>query len=513
MRIQKLFFVISLLTTFTVLAQTDPGKRLKSDVKFLADDLLMGRRTPSEGLDIAALYLSNQLGAYGWQPANDGSYFQTFDIESFDPVESEYRILINGIDLAPEDYIFISGRMDPKQTPIQYDLVFLGQGIFAPEKNIDDYRNVDLQGKAGVALYGAPWEMDLHAIHSCDRAAGKAVQVSVRNGKLLIYVTEELDETAANREIGAEIPMLKEISRLPVASLSESRDLKTTEIAPILMITPEVFDRTLARIAGNSYAGWQKKFIGKQQIKSFTMEARIKITIEANMNRQTTQNVVAAKVSKDPNLGHEWLVLSAHYDHVGAIEAAEGMDGIFNGADDNASGTAAILEVARKISTEDLRRSVMILFSCGEENGLLGSAYFISHPLMQLDKVILNVNADMVGRSSGTLNCINTGSDELYQRALNIGIDRSIKVMPDPFPSWRLVYFIDSFSFARNNIPFIQFMTDFHPDYHQPTDEVQFIKFDELERITELIYEMTKYYANGGERPTFKRPAWFLTAN
>jgi hypothetical protein len=513
MRNKKVFFVIIFLAALGVQAQTDSGKRLKTDMQFLADDLLKGRRTPSEELNIAALYLSNQLESYGLQPANEGSYFQTFSIKSFAPKESKYRITLNGSDLAPDEYVFIPIDMFPRQDPVEYNLAFLGQGIFAPDKNVDDYQNIDLQGKAGLAFFGAPWEMDLHALHSCDRALGKAVQVSVRKGALLIYITEELGESAG-RELSAETLWLKEFSQVPVTSLSDSRWRKTIQIAPILVITPKAFDRILAGVSGNDYVQWQKKLAGKQRVKSFYLKAGIKIKIEANIAKGKTQNVVAAIESKDPEFGHEWVVLTAHYDHVGSQKTLDGKDGIFNGADDNASGTAAILEVARKLAGDQtLRRSIMIVFCCGEENGLVGSAYFTEHPLVPLNQVVLNINADMVGRSTGRLNCINTGCDELYQRTMEMAAEHGIKVIPDPYPTYRFPYFVDSYSFSRFDIPFIQYMTDISADYHQPTDEVKLINFDGLERITELIYDMTKYYANGGKRPTFKRPDWFLTTD
>jgi len=269
----------------------------------------------------------------------------------------------------------------------------------------------------------------------------------------------------------------------------------------------------LSGVSGNDYAQWLEKFKGTERVKAFNLNTQVKITIEADLVKEMTQNVVACLESKDPEFGQEWIILTAHYDHLGEIVVPEGEDGIYNGADDNASGTAAIIKVARKLAgLKDLKRSVMTVFCCGEENGLLGSAYFTSHSLVPLQKIVLNINADMVGRSSGTVNCRYTGCNEIYQRSQLVAADHSIKVMPDPFPTWRLLYFIDSYNFARFSIPFIEFMTDFHSDYHQPADEVQLINFIQLKKITEVIYDLTLYYANGGQRPTFSRPSWFLTS-
>lgn len=504
-----LIVIFIAMLVFSAQSQTVAGKRLESDINFLADDLLKGRGTPSEGLDVAALYLANQLHAYGWEPTG---YYQSVELEYFSPQASQYHIAINNITLSADEFIFMPFGMNPSKTPVNYDLVFLGQGVFAPEKNVDDFMKIELQGKAGVALYGAPWEMDPNALHSCDRCVGKAVQVGVRKGALLVYVTEELAMPAGSKA-SAEIAVMREMAQVPLAFLPDIPGKTTWGATAFLIITPKAFDKALADVSGNTYGQWQKKISKKQREKSFDLKAAIDITIKTETVAGIAKNVIGTLKSNDPVLGNEWVVLTAHYDHIGFHEVPAGEDGIWNGADDNASGTAAILEVARKLSENgNLRRSVMVVFTCGEEMGLLGSFYFATHPPVPQTQIVLNIDADMVGRSAGTAYCINTGCDALLQKAQSIGEKVGIAVLPEPYPDWRLVYFIDCFNFARFNIPFIDFMTEFHADYHQPTDEVKLIKFGELEKITNIIYEMATYYANSAERPAFKRPAWFLTA-
>jgi hypothetical protein len=119
----------------------------------------------------------------------------------------------------------------------------------------------------------------------------------------------------------------------------------------------------------------------------------------------------------------------------------------------------------------------------------------------------------MVGRSTGAVYCIATGCDEVFDKAVAIGKETGVTVLPDQHPSWRLVYFVDSYHFARFDVPFIEFITEFHSDYHQPSDEVGLIRFEELGRILEVMFELTKHYAQGGQRPSFRRPEWFLTAD
>ena len=143
--------------------------------------------------------------------------------------------------------------------------------------------------------------------------------------------------------------------------------------------------------------------------------------------------------------------------------------------------------------------------------GLLGSAFYSIHPLVPMERVVANINLDMVGRSDGTAIGIAAGCDELFDRASEFGKRCGISVVPDKHPTWRLVYFIDSYHFARMGVPFIEFATEMHKDYHQVTDTADLIRYDELNRIIDVAFELTNYYARGAPRPTFKRPAWFLT--
>ena len=134
-----------------------PEGRVEADVRFLADDLLEGRLTPSHGLEVAALYLANQLRAAGVEPGNDGSYFQPYEVGVFNPMEAEYRISINGVTIPRSVYLFLSLGLRPEQTPVEYDLVFAGYGVSVPEEGVDDFAGLDVEGKGVVALLGAPW--------------------------------------------------------------------------------------------------------------------------------------------------------------------------------------------------------------------------------------------------------------------------------------------------------------------------------------------------------------------
>jgi hypothetical protein len=503
-------FVVPSAICLSAHAQTDSERRLEAHVQFLAADLLRGRGTPSRDLDVSALYLANQLRAYGWQPANNDSYYQTYTLKSFSPRRARYRMSINGSNIDPKDVLFFPAGMDPAGTPTKYDLVFAGHGVSVPERGVDDFRNVDLHGKAVVAFLGAPWELDPQAIHAYDRGVGKSVHVTVRGGSLLVYVSEEF-ERPADASVSTEARLAKGESKATLAFLPEFQGRPTGGWGPILGITPAIFDKTLADVAGGTYAEWQSQ-LSQPGFQARDLKASLEVHIDAEPESGRASNVVGMIRGTDPSLREEWIVLTAHYDHLGFQEVPAGKDGIWNGADDNASGTAVVLEIARRLAVGGpLRRSVLVLFTSGEEQGLAGSAYYSRHPLVPYRQVVLNINVDMVGRSTGAVHCVTPGCDEVFEKAVDIGRTTGVTVLPDQHPSWRFVYFIDSYHFARFDVPVIQFMTEFHSDYHQPSDEVNLIRFQELGRIVEVMCGLTNAYAQGEPKPTFRRPEWFLT--
>jgi hypothetical protein len=511
----RLFSLVSLCLLLAfgtgVGADDQSHRRLEATIRFLADDLLEGRGTPGRGLDLAALYLASELRAAGWEPGDGDDYFQTYVLRDFSPQRARYKISLHGVPLDRQDFIFLPIGLDPALTPLRYDLVFVGHGIAAPERGVDDYASVDIRGKAVVALLGAPWELDPKAVHAYDRAVGKSAQVTVRNGACLIYVSEEF-AAPAGRSVSAEVPFFREMSHVPLSYLPEFQGSPTIALSPILVITPSVFDRTLAGTAGGTYAEWKAR-LADHAPEARALNATLEVTIEVEPRESPASNVVAMLPGSDPALQDEWVVLTAHYDHLGFREVGAGQDGIWNGADDNASGTAAVLEIARRLAAgEPVKRSVLVLFTSGEDRGLLGSAHYSLHPLVPYDRVVVDINVDQVGRSTGTVQGIAPGSDDLFAKAVEIGRRHGVTVQPDQQPTWRIVYFLDSYHFARFGTPFIEFFTGLHKDYHQPSDEAQFIRYEELDRIFEAMYELADYYAQGGKKPTFQRPKWFLTA-
>lgn len=486
-------------------------QRVEADIRFLADDLLEGRGTPSRGLDVAALYLASQLRAAGWQPGAAGSYYQTYTVAEFSPQQARYEVSINGQKLARDEFILLPFGIDPGRTPLEMELVFAGFGIVAPEKGIDDLSGIEVRGRGVVAVHGAPWELDPATPFGYDRAIGKSIAAVGRGSPLLVYVSEEL-ALPGGQPAGAEAAFFWEMAKVPLAYIPGFEGRPTMGLGPVLAIGPAVFDRLLAEAAGGSYREWKERLPGARGAgRLFSAKLRLHVDVEPTLGR--AHNVVAVWPGEDPALQDEWVVLTAHYDHLGSHPAPEGQDGIWNGADDNASGTAAVLELARRLAASDPppRRSVLVLLTSGEDRGLLGSAHYSAQPLVPYERVAVNINVDMVGRSDGSVQGIAPGSPGLFARAVAEGERQRIRVLPDQQPAWRILYLVDGYHFARFDVPVIEFFTGIHPDYHQPGDEADKIHFAELGQILEVISALTQYYAGGGERPGFERPPWFVT--
>lgn len=467
-------------------------QRLRADIGFLADDQLEGRGTPSRGLDLAARYLASQLQSAGVPPAESGSYLQRYALGEYMPAKADVTVHVNGQLISPGDYVFWNVAYDPGRGPISLPLVYAGDGVVAEDKNIDDLSPLDLNAKAVVSKKGAPWPLNPEDVFGPDRALGKLIGATVRGAGMLVYLSDELDQSEE-----AESRFLHEMKDAGVCFLREPAVKHASGLNPVLAIRPGVFARAIGKDI--------------EKLEPGPVGAGIEVNIQAQVREGAASNVLGKIEGTDPSLRDEWVVLSAHYDHIGAHELPPGQDGIWNGADDNASGTAAVLELARRLARNPGKRSVLFFFTSGEDRGILGSAFYAANPLVPMDRVVAQINLDMIGRSDGSVQAIADGSTALYDETVRLGGSHGIEVIPDRQPTWRLVYLTDAYHFARANVPYVFFFTGTHPDYHQPSDTADKIRYEELTRIVETAAELMRAYADGAPRPAFERPRWFVT--
>ena len=490
-----------------IAAESDTRQRIEADIRFLADDLLEGRGTPGRGLDTAALYLAESLRAAGFKPGLGDGYLQTYRVGEYNPSDTKFTVTLDGTVLTENEFTINPWGLSPDRSPLTASLVYAGLGVVDVMEGIDPYGDMDLTGKAVVSVLGAPWDLDPEAPFGHDRAVGKSIEATIRNAEALVYVSEEL--TGDSEPPSGEAVLINEMAKVPAAYLVDSVIGSTMGLGPIIAISPSAFDRTLGETVGSTYS--DIRAAGDNGPAS-DLDVKIELSIETDVSIGRASNVIGVLRGTNPQLADEWIVLTAHYDHLGMNpEAGEGEDGIWNGADDNASGTAVLLEIARRLGQNPTARSVMVMFLSGEERGILGSAFYSQNPVIPYDDLIVDVNVDMVGRSTGSVQGIVAGSPELFEKARSLGEEIGIAVVPDQQPTWRLSYLSDSYHFDRFNVPAIHFFTGLHLDYHQPSDEPDGIRYEELGQILEIMYLLTRHYAEGGKRPDYRRPAWFLT--
>jgi hypothetical protein len=490
-----------LLIATAVSGQDLTRNRLEADIRFLSDDLLQGRGTPGPGLEIAARYLAGELQKCGWAPGNAGSFMQPYTVMSYEPSEASYSLRIDGVELPKEDFVVIPITLDPSR-PIEGKTVLAGHGIDYPEKGVRDYAGVNPSGRIVVAFSGAPWPVDPTTPFGPDQVIGKLISATSRGAQLLVLVTPDIRNSR-------DAMMARAVASGAVAYLPDTAGRPTSGLGSGVVISSAAFDRYFAKPSGRTFASWQK-VIGKKSAKT-VMNTTIRVELTAKPQPAAASNVVAILEGSDPKLKDEWVVLTAHYDHLGLIPDGKGGNIVMNGADDNASGTAAVLEVARRLAAGPRpKRSVLVLLLSGEERGLIGSAHYSNHPLVAYKDVVANVNVDMVGRSDGSVQAI-TQSPALLQLATDLGAQAGIKVLGDQQVPWRVAYLTDSYHFSRFDIPAVEFFTGMHGDYHAPTDDADKIQFENLARIMTVMHGVARSYADGAERPAVKRPEWYVT--
>ena len=477
--------------------------RLKAHMGFIAHDLLEGRDTPSRGLDIAAEYIAAQMKLFGLVPGGPkGSYFQQFPVKQARISSNSFLQVGNTRFAAFEGMIptFSSGNASGSA-------VFIGHGFRIPSKDVDPYKDLDVRGKFVIRINEVPkdWNWSdyfagkLPGAESPDQAARLRGAV----GMLVIPSANEFEawKVQANRAQAMTVPMSGNefiTHDFPSATLS---------LAATKVILGERFDNIMATKASASFA----------------FDDSIKVTVQNEIVEETvmTRNVIAILPGSDPKLKSEYVAIGSHYDHVGV--AASGTDQIFNGADDDGSGTVAMIEIAHALSRgKTSKRSILFIWHAGEEKGLWGSEYFTSHPTVPLKSIIAQLNIDMIGRSKAVgdkkpENKMLTASDSIYvigSRRLSTELgDLCAKVNAQLF-KLKLYYHYDRpndpenlyersdhYNYAKRGIPIAFYFDGVHEDYHQVSDHAERIDYRKLERVARTICATTWVLANRLKRP------------
>ena len=498
---------------------TITAAQLKDYLSFIASDVMEGRDTPSRGLDTTAQFLAMNLSRWGFKPAgDDGSFFQKIGLSRDVIDKAETRVQLNGQTLAlGDDYIPFAR---PAELPAT-QLVFAGNGWFVKSKNVDAYKGIDAKGK--IAIIFAPPNGYPRGIATSDLTgkrgedwmnAAEYAQKQGVAGIVLIPDFQYLANWDRNRA---------RITERGTTKVDKFQSSAGAQI-PQIVVSPRIANSLFQGERQNAGAIFESASAA-QLPDPFALnpDKKLSLTVKVKSEALTTQNVVAVFEGSDAVLKNEYVALGAHYDHVGVGIPVNG-DAVYNGADDDGSGTTALLSMAEALAKASVRpkRSVLFVWHAGEEKGLWGSRYFTDNPTIPLDKIVTQLNIDMIGRSKkeGDTNPLNrelSGPNEIYvigskmmstelgeltetvnQQYLNLTYDYRYDNPADPN---RFFFRSDHYNYARKGIPIVFFFDGEHEDYHRPGDSVDKIDFQKMEKVARTIYQTLWEVANRPARP------------
>lgn len=541
-------------------APSESQKNLLQDIKYLASDELEGRGVGSKGLDLAADYIRDQFLKAGLNVTSvKGGAFQTFDMTVGASLGTPNTVQLVG----PEGKL-LDLKLDADFVPLSFggsgpfegELVFCGYGIDAPDKKYDDFAGIDIKGKVVILMRRVPQQGNIPApfggphggISSHGDLTTKVSNAFGKGAAAVLFVNDpfsgrsDLEETkkqlakvglavaAAAEEFDSTDPANAE--KLAVARKKLTEELvrfKTSkaEVAkgetdklmkfgyggddsvrsiPVLQITRAACDEVLKSSLNTTLADLEKAIDKELKPSSAVLKGwGVKGVTSIDRKKVEVKNVIGVLEGEGP-LAQETIVIGAHYDHVGRGgkgSLAPGSNEIHNGADDNASGTVSLIELARKMGArkEKLPRRLVFIAFTGEETGLIGSARYVKEPVFPLEKTIAMLNMDMVGRlAEEKLTIFGTGTSPVWNGLIEkLAKEYGFQIIskPEGFgPS-------DHASFYAKQIPVLHFFTGNHNDYHRPGDDWEKINVPGMERVVDMLQKMTVEVAQTPEPPKY----------
>ncbi|MBI1849507.1 MAG: M28 family peptidase [Planctomycetes bacterium] len=471
--------------------------------RYLASPELEGRDTPKHGLELAAEYIAKELKSYGLQPGGkDGSYFQPFDLEVTVP-DDACALTVGKSDSTAEDHACkLNDDFVPiwgsAESEVNADVVFAGYGITATDERYDDYAGKKVSGKVVLVLTHEPREgkkgqaFKGPEVTEFSSLLSKAKNAYEHGAVGLLAVTDPKNHESKG-PIDYQFPSM------------ESPHPRPEQQVPIPMMSVSL--AIAEKILGQPIAPLQEKLDSSMKGRLVQSKDR-DVTMKVAFRKETAhpRNVVAVYPGSDPAHEDEAVVLGAHYDHVGVNDKGQ----IYFGADDNASGTSGLLEVAQALATTKptSRRQIDIVWFAGEEKGLLGSAAYVKDPVVSIAKTVAMLNVDMIGRMEPNEVCAisRTKSRELYEHAerlaANPAINFKLKSMGEEFFKRS-----DQYNFYKGGVPVLFFFGGKeHEDYHKPTDTVDKIDTKKVARTARLLLLLALDVANDNTPPERPKP-------
>lgn len=476
------------------------SRTILRDITFLASDSLKGRPTPSREQDTAAAYIANSFKQSGLRQIN-GSYYQEVTLGKVRLAKDNHlKITKDGKEVSfPIKEEFIPFEMTANNQ-FSGKVVFVGYGISAPEFKYDDYQDIDVKGKIVFVLRHEPGEEDTSSIFDGNKATdysevGEKVKIAIEHGAAAVMVaTDPLNHTFLVPR-GFPWPSLSKIipkDALPISLIDEEKNK-----VPVIHVGEEVIKHFFGSVT--KLRDIQQEIDKSMKPNSFELDGfDVSIKTSTEIEKAPAKNVVGFIEGSDPVLKNEIIVVGAHYDHVGPKKKLKPTDDIINnGADDNASGTVALLALAKAFGTLETstKRSLLFIGFTGEELGLLGSTAYTNNPLFPLEKTVAMINFDMIGRN--TIDSVYIVGGSRSPDLKEIAIEENEKV------GFKLGYSYENFvgrsdqaSFLNKKIPILYYTSGEHPDYHKPTDEVWLINPEKIEKISQLAFYTINRIAN-----------------
>lgn len=493
---KKLFLIIFLFAGIIIPQNNNPeitSQEIYDHIKYLSSDELEGRYTGSEKLKEAAEYLKNEFESYGLTPLFNGSYFQEYPfIEKLRIASDNHLQFLNvpkendRIDLTiKQDYIPLAFTDNLKS---EAELVFAGYGISSNELNYDDYKDLNVTGKIVLVFRNHP---------DTDNPHSKFEQFSSLRYK-----------TTNARDKGAIGIIFINTQDKKVDELMELRYDNASKISGIsaVQIKRTIADELLSE-SGYNVLDLQNKIDTTKSTNSFKLKnVTVNLSTDVVEVKGTSWNVGAYVDGNDKNLTNEYVVIGAHFDHLGwgeqnSLYTGEPM--IHNGADDNASGTTGLLELAEKFGSikDQLKRKTIFIAFSGEELGLLGSSYVANNFPLPIENVTTMINMDMIGRLNGKNDLIvyGTGTSSNWKSILDDKneYDFNLTFNDEGFgPS-------DHSSFYGKNIPVLFFFTGTHSDYHKPSDDYDKINSDGEEKVVKYVFDVAMDIIQAESKPDY----------
>jgi len=498
---KKSFLIITSLifslASFTVFCQEvdSPGitsEEIRQHISFLASDELKGRDSGTEEIKEAADYISQEFQSYGLKPSFDEKYLQEFPfIKTIELSDNNTLIFaVDGKEISPklwDEYITVPFSGNVK---VKGQLVFAGFGISAEDLNYDDYKEIDVQDKIVIVFRNTPEPTVPHSEFDAHSPLRKKATVARDKGAAGIIYINPYDENKTSDDL-IEFDYDRGGSVFDFAVVNTKREIIENLFKSLNKNLKEVYNQIIENKIPSSF-----------ELNNATAD----ISTEVKEVESVSWNVGGYIEGNDPELKNQWLIIGAHFDHLGM-----GGDGslyrgeepqIHNGADDNASGTTGVLELAEKFAAEKdkLKRSVAFFTFSGEELGLLGSNYLANNLPFPAENAVTMINMDMIGRlKDSSLIVYGTGTSSNWTDVLNKNNSYGFKLTFNEEgygPS-------DHSTFYGKKIPVLFFFTGTHEDYHKPSDDTEKINFDGEQNILEYVYQIAMAIDENPERPDY----------